>query len=181
MVTVIFIGGPSGTGKSTIAQQLSQELHKSKKCYLIEGDDWHSQSNIEKMSNNIPLTDLDRWPWLTKLTELAIDYSNKDNYDYDFIIITCSMLKKSYRDFLKEKLEKNHNIGKVLLFLLINSYENILNQMKRRKNHFFKETMLKSQFETFEKPIESIEKNVHNLDCNDKTPIQLAYEIEKFL
>lgn len=176
MGIVVFIGGPSGTGKSTVAQQLFEQLKDAKSCFLIEGDDWHSKPNIEKMSNNIPLNDTDRWPWLEKLTQLA-EYNSKN---YEVVIITCSMLKKSYRDFIKSKLENKQSIRKLFMFLLCNEYEIVLQQMKKRKNHFFKESMLKSQYLTFEKSNQSSEINVFNIQCNNKTPIQLSNEIISF-
>ncbi|KAG0687646.1 hypothetical protein C6P40_002070 [Pichia californica] len=176
MASVVLIGGPSGTGKSTVSELLSKTLSKSnKKCYLIEGDSWHSEANIIKMSNNIPLQDIDRWPWLEKLTQLVSEFTE----NYDVIIVACSMLKKIYRDFIKDKLKNNLKISNLSLFLLCNTYINVLQQMKKRENHFFKESMLKSQYDTFEKPINEL--NVYNIDCNNRTPVQLVDEIIKIL
>ena len=177
MACVVFIGGPSGTGKSTVSQALVSQLSKTQKCCLIEGDEWHSLSNIQKMSNNIPLTDEDRWPWLKKLTELA----SSNAKEYQVVVIACSMLKKSYRDFLKAELANDENISQLLLFLLCNTYENVLRQMKQRKNHFFKESMLRSQYDTFENPDESVESGVYILHCNHKTQSELADEIREKL
>lgn len=173
MACVVFIGGPSGTGKSTVSQELVSQLSKTVKCCLIEGDEWHSLANIEKMSNNIPLTDEDRWPWLKKLAQLA----SLNAKDYEVVVIACSMLKKSYRDLLKSELANDKNITKLSLFLLCNTYENVLRQMKQRKNHFFKESMLRSQYDTFEKPDESVESGVYILHCDHKTQRELADEI----
>jgi gluconokinase len=48
------------SGKSTIGAQLSKSLHLP----FIDGDTLHPQSNIDKMSKGIPLSDDDRLPWL---------------------------------------------------------------------------------------------------------------------
>lgn len=171
---VLFVGGPSGTGKTTVKNELASELRiAGKKCVAIEGDDWHSEANIIKMQNGIPLSDEDRWPWLEKLTELVVSQPD----DSDVIIVSCSMLKKSYRDFIKSKLSKYHTT----LVILSNDYETVLKQMKARKNHFFKESMLKSQYDSFEKPDVSIESNVRVVHCNGKTPSQIAHEIKSFI
>jgi gluconokinase len=177
MTWVLFVGGPSGTGKSTVGQLLSSDFNSEEKSCFIEGDEWHTQSNIDKMRNNIPLTDADRWPWLEKLTELAVGNS----YNYDVVVITCSMLKKSYRDFLISKVSKYDHIDRVSLIILHNTFENVLMQMKDRKNHFFKESMLKSQYDIFELPDYRNESNVYIIDCNNKTPQQLVICIKQSL
>lgn len=172
MGQIIFIGGPSGTGKSTISELLVETLRgKSHKCIMIEGDEYHPKSNIEKMSNNIPLTDEDRLPWLNELIELSIQ-----NYiDFEYVVISCSMLKKSYRDLIKSKLV-DYNLH---LIILSNTFDNVLQQMKKRSNHFFKESMLKSQYDTFEKPDK--EKNVLVIECNEKSPVEIVEEIENYI
>lgn len=173
MPHILFIGGPSGTGKSTIAEVLTKQLSVSFDVCMIEGDEYHSSENIMKMSNNIPLNDNDRWPWLKKLTELAIESSA----NHDFVIITCSMLKKTYRDFIKAQLV-NETTSELSLVILYNTYENVLAQMKARKNHFFKESMLKSQYDTFELPDVGRESNVSIIDCHEKSPAEIAHVVE---
>lgn len=54
---LIVVGGPAGTGKTTLAEKLRDEL----KCPFIEGDLLHPKANVDKMSQGIPLTDEDRW------------------------------------------------------------------------------------------------------------------------
>ena len=56
---VIFVMGVSGCGKSSVGQLLADELSIS----FVDADDYHPQSNIEKMSQGVPLTDSDRMPW----------------------------------------------------------------------------------------------------------------------
>ena len=88
---VIFIMGVSGVGKTTIGNLLSKTLN----IPFFDGDDYHSESNIVKMSNAEPLNDDDRFGWLKTLNELAINQLKNNS-----CIILCSALKKSYRDIL---------------------------------------------------------------------------------
>ena len=48
------------SGKSTIGHDLSLSLSLP----FLDGDSLHPQSNVDKMSRGIPLTDDDRLPWL---------------------------------------------------------------------------------------------------------------------
>ena len=57
---ILVVMGVSGSGKSTIAEELSARLGWP----FEEGDSLHPESNIAKMHAGIPLTDADRLPWL---------------------------------------------------------------------------------------------------------------------
>ena len=50
MGKVIILFGVSGCGKSLVGKKLSKDLEFK----FVEGDDLHSNENIEKMNNNIP-------------------------------------------------------------------------------------------------------------------------------
>lgn len=64
---VFFVSGVSGTGKSTLSQHLAQRFDMP----FEEGDRYHSEANVEKMSSGIPLQDADRWEWLITLNMIA--------------------------------------------------------------------------------------------------------------
>ncbi len=69
---LFIVMGVSGCGKTTVDQQLAQQL----KLPFYDADDLHSKANIEQMSRGTPLTDEDRRGWLatlaTKLHEWAL-------------------------------------------------------------------------------------------------------------
>ena len=65
MKNIIILIGVSGSGKSTVGKALSEKLG----ILFIDGDDFHSLDNIEKMKKSIPLNDKDRKPWLIKLSK----------------------------------------------------------------------------------------------------------------
>lgn len=139
MGQIIIIMGVSGCGKSTIGGRIAADLN----AIYLEGDELHPESNIAKMSSGQPLTDVDRWPWFDRIISAA----NREAENYDFVLVGCSALKESYRDYLAEKL-----VASPRFIHLTGSFETIHNRMKERE-HFMPAHLLKSQFETLEAPV----------------------------
>ena len=90
---ILIIMGVSGCGKSLVGNSLSLSLSLP----FIEGDTLHPIENINKMKNNHPLSDYDRIQWLNKIIQI-IKEKTKENQS---IIISCSSLKRKYRDTLR--------------------------------------------------------------------------------
>ena len=57
---LVVVMGISGVGKSVVGHELADRFGLD----YADGDDFHSEANIAKMSAGTPLTDEDRWPWL---------------------------------------------------------------------------------------------------------------------
>ena len=157
--SIIFIIGVSGVGKSTIGKLLSKELN----IPYFDGDDYHPQDNILKMSNGQPLTDADRQPWLFALNNLA-----KKQLTTNSCIIACSALKKTYRDTLQKDIK--HKIEWVHLH---GNFDQVLNRLKSRSNHFMPSELLKSQFDTLEMPEKAL---TVDINLNPKEIVQLIVE-----
>lgn len=133
---VLVIMGVSGSGKSTVAGVLSGRLGWD----FAEGDDLHPESNVAKMQSGQPLTDEDRWPWLEKIA----DWIRARTATGTPGIITCSALKKRYRDVLR---------GEDVVFVFLRgSKERISNRLASRHGHFMPPDLLESQFEALEEP-----------------------------
>lgn len=86
----VIVMGVAGCGKSSLGAMLAEGMGVT----LVEGDDYHSPTSREKMSQGIPLTDADREGWLETLGELL-------RQSTDGAVLTCSSLKKAYRDRLR--------------------------------------------------------------------------------
>ena len=64
---VILVMGTTGAGKTTVGKLTAQKLGWD----FLDGDDFHPPANIEKMKHGVPLTDVDRAPWLANHLAVA--------------------------------------------------------------------------------------------------------------
>ena len=133
----VVIMGVAGCGKSSLGAMLAQRTGTD----LVEGDDYHSPTNREKMSQGIPLTDADREGWLETLGELLRQSPNG-------AVLTCSALKKAYRDRLRAAAP-----GLGFIYLEIRPDEALRRVTARAGDHFFPVKLVDSQFATLESPV----------------------------
>jgi carbohydrate kinase (thermoresistant glucokinase family) len=128
--------GVAGSGKSSVAVELQRRLGWP----LAEGDDFHPEANIEKMSSGIPLTDEDRWPWL----DLIADWTAEQDAASNSTIVTCSALRRVYRDRLRAAP------GRTIFVHLVGTEELLAERMNARAGHFMPPALLPSQLATLE-------------------------------
>ena len=135
---IVIVAGPSGSGKTTVGAMLAGRLH----WLFADADMFHSAANIAKMRAGIPLTDEDRWPWLRAIAfwmdaRIAAGES---------AVITCSALKRSYRDLLFADPPQVR-----LVFLCVDG-EELAHRLATRHGHFFSPQLLASQLAAVETP-----------------------------
>jgi gluconokinase len=131
----VVVMGVAGCGKSVVGAQLAQRLALP----LIEGDDFHPAGNIAKMRAGEPLTDADRAGWLEQLArELRAQPQGA--------VLTCSALKRAYRDTLRSAVPALH-----FLHLSLTPHQ-ALERVAARTDHFYPPSLVASQFEALEDP-----------------------------
>jgi len=143
LAEVIVLMGVSGCGKTSVGERLAQATGLP----FFDGDDFHSQANVEKMSRGIPLNDDDRRPWLEALHELIADHLEQG----ESLIVACSALKQQYRDLLSK------GESGMCFVHLKGSFDLIYGRMRRRAGHYMKKEMLQSQFNELEAPADALE------------------------
>lgn len=135
---VLVIMGVSGCGKTTIGALLAERYGWE----FEEGDDLHPQANVDKMRSGHALDDADRWPWLAKVAEWIQQRLDAGRNG----VITCSALKRSYRDVL------NAGGAGVVFVYLAGTPETIAARLAMRRGHFMPPDLLASQFDDLEEP-----------------------------
>lgn len=100
------------------------------------------------MSAGIPLTDADRWDWLTALREASIRELDRGS---NGVVLTCSALKRKYRDVIRVAPYFSPNLHVHFIYLDA-SEELLLKRVKARKNHYMGANMVHSQFDILERP-----------------------------
>jgi gluconokinase len=132
----LIVMGVSGSGKTTVAVGIADQLG----WVFAEGDSFHPDANVEKMASGHPLTDADRWPWLRAIGEWIDDQNSRGNN----VVVTCSALRRTYRDFLREG-----RTGMRLCHVFADE-ATIADRLKHREGHYMPASLLPSQLATLE-------------------------------
>lgn len=131
----VVVGGVAGVGKSTLAPLLAQRLHWEH----ADGDTFHPQRNVAKMSAGVPLDDTDRTVWLAAIGAWIDEHSPRSG-----TVVACSALRRSHRDQL--------TAGRPWLrFCQLTAPREVLHQrLSTRKAHFMPASLLDSQLAALE-------------------------------
>ncbi len=130
--------GVSGSGKSLIGAAFARALGID----FVEGDDYHSAENVQRMSREVPLTDDDRVRWLRSLAVRIRETKDAGTG----LVMTCSALKRSYRDVLRAQASE-------LRFVFLRGPRALLaERIASRRGHFMPPSLLDSQLATLEEP-----------------------------
>lgn len=128
--------GVSGCGKTSVGSAVADKLGMR----FYDGDELHPPANIRKMSRGVPLTDVDRTPWLVMIGERLAAVEEP-------VVIGCSALKRTYRDIIRGRA------GEPVCFLHLEGSRDVLfERMTNRPGHFMPVSLLGSQLATLEPP-----------------------------
>lgn len=152
---IYIVMGVSGAGKTLIGQRLARRLD----IPFYDGDDFHPESNIQKMESGQPLNDDDRRPWLEILARKMNEWEESRG-----AVLACSALKQQYRRILVSQESAR-------FIYLKGSLSLIADRLAQREGHFMPEELLASQFEALEEPGNAVTVSV------DQSPEQIVADI----
>ncbi len=133
----IVVMGVAGCGKSSLGAAVAA----AEALPLIEGDDFHSAANRQKMAEGTALTDADRDGWLDALAAALQRHPGG-------AVLTCSALKRRYRERLRAAAP-----GLRFVFMAIEPAESERRVAARAATHFFNRALVASQFQALEPPL----------------------------
>jgi gluconokinase len=139
---IILLMGVTASGKSTVGKQFALELG----WRFLEGDDFHSPENIQKLRQGMPLNDEDRKPWLEAIREtIRATLVRGEN-----AVIACSALKERYRRMLR--------VSEQVIFVYLKATIPLIQErLRRRVGHFMNPNLIQSQFDTLEEPKDALQ------------------------
>jgi gluconokinase len=130
---LVVVMGISGVGKSAVGHELADRFGVD----YEDGDAFHSEANIAKMSAGTPLTDEDRWPWLADIGAWLAGHGA------DGGVVSCSALKRAYRDVLTDAAPST-------VFLHLTGDHELIKSRMESRDHFMPSSLLESQEKTLE-------------------------------
>ena len=157
---IILVMGVSGSGKTTIGSLLAATLH----WQFQDADSFHPAANIAKMRCGMPLSDVDRLPWLLAMQQ-AIAYWEQAGIH---TILACSALKAEYR----QRLSQSSQVKQVYLK---GSFALVQQRLQQRQGHYMKANLLQSQFNILEEPTDALVIDI------DQPPDAIVAEIRRSL
>lgn len=146
----VVVMGVSGCGKSTVGRSVAERLG----LRYVEGDELHPPRNVALMAAGTPLTDDDRADWLDAVAQVLKSATQPG------VVVTCSALKRSYRDRLRAvapHLRLVHLVGAPSL---------LAQRLQARSGHYMPPSLLPSQLSTLQMP----EADEHAITLNVAMP-----------
>jgi len=152
--------GTAGAGKSVVGAALADALG----ARFVEGDGFHPAANVALMAAGTPLTDENRAGWLAALAAQLRSASERE----EGIVLSCSALKRSYRDLLRAG-------DATIQFIFLHGDATLLrSRLEARSSHFMPASLLESQFAILEAP--TPDEQAWRLDVSE-SPEQIVSDI----
>lgn len=157
----LVIMGVSGCGKSTVGEGLAKALQLP----FLEGDSLHPPRNVALMAAGTPLTDEDRAGWLDTIAARLAALPDDEG-----LVVSCSALKRAYRDRLRRAAPD-------VKFVHLHGTSVLLAQRLQQRQHLYMPpTLLDSQLATLEMP--TADEHVIALNIADTVPQLLQQALQ---
>jgi len=169
----LIVAGPSGSGKSVVAEEIARELSLP----LIDADDYHSREAVERMESGTPLSDDYRQHWAERIIGGMVAWRRRG----ESVTIACSCLRRRTRDRFRTYVNEARMVGGQVVIAWLDVRPDVLKQrlLKREAahTHFFPASLLDSQLEAAEPPDPKTEPGVVRIEVGDEPPAGVARKV----
>jgi len=169
----LIIAGPSGSGKSVVAEEVGRELSLP----VIDADDYHSREAVELMKSGTPLTDEYRENWAERIIGGMIAWRRRG----ESVVIACSCIRRRTRDRFRTYVNEARIVGGQVFIAWLDVSPEVLRKRllhrEEEKTHFFPASLLGSQLDATEPPDPQREPGVVRIDIMDDRPDAVARRV----
>jgi carbohydrate kinase (thermoresistant glucokinase family) len=169
----LIVAGPSGSGKSVVAEAIARELSLP----LIDADDYHSREAVDLMKSGTPLSDAYRQNWAERIIGGMIAWRRRG----ESVIIACSCLRRRTRDRFRTYVNEARMVGGQVVIAWLDVKPEVLKerlvQREQAHTHFFPASLLASQLEAAEPPDAATEPGVVRIEVGRELPQGVASNV----
>jgi carbohydrate kinase (thermoresistant glucokinase family) len=131
----VVVMGVTGCGKTTVGRYLAESL----RAPFEEGDRFHPRRNVESMEHGGRLDDRSRSPWLAAIAGRMRAAGSEEG-----LVITCSALRRIYRELLRVARPDAFFVHLEL------DQDEATARVAGRQSHYMPASLVPSQFEDLE-------------------------------
>ncbi len=169
----LIVAGPSGSGKSVVAESIAREMSLP----LIDADDYHSREAVDRMKSGTPLSDDYRQNWAERIIGGMIAWRRRG----ESVIIACSCLRLRTRDRFRTYVNEARMVGGQVHIAWLDVKPEVLKQRliqrEQAHTHFFPASLLDSQLEAAEPPDPKTEPGIVRVEVGAEPPDAVAHNV----
>jgi carbohydrate kinase (thermoresistant glucokinase family) len=169
----LIVAGPSGSGKSVVAEAVARELSLP----LIDADDYHSREAVDLMKSGTALSDDYRQNWAERIIGGMIAWRRRG----ESVIIACSCLRLRTRDRFRTYVHEARMVGGQVVIAWLDVNPEVLQKrlVAREKTgtHFFPASLLGSQLDAAEPPDPKTEPATVRVEVGAEDPDGVAHKV----
>ncbi len=169
----LIVAGPSGSGKSVVAEEIGRELSLP----VIDADDYHSREAVDLMKSGIPLADEYRESWAERIIGGMVAWRRRG----ESVIIACSCIRRRTRDRFRTYVNEARIVGGQVVIAWLDVSPDVLKQRLLRREeehtHFFPASLLPSQLGAVQTPDPQNEPGIVKVEVGADSPGAVARKV----
>ena len=169
----LIVAGPSGSGKSVVAEEIAREHSLP----VIDADDYHSREAVEMMKSGTPLTDDYRQNWAERIIGGMIAWRRRG----ESVVIACSCIRRRTRDRFRTYVNEARMVGGQVVIAWLDVPPDVLKarllNREEQHTHFFPASLLASQLGSVQEPDPQSEPGVVKVEVRNDAPEAVARRV----